>query len=162
MRTSGVVDDGDVHPMIVFGVPLQPPHVRSRVRAIVMCGALAVVAGCLPSDPGGPERMVISRDGSTISFFEVGCVKTSPVARQVTVAVRRPGSPIFSTSGRFVLQGKLDDSGVLVVGGGNAKELREAVAAASDDERLVFVGDEVLATRKNRFEFSWPIAAVRR
>jgi len=106
--------------------------------------------------------MVISRDGSTISFFEVGCVKTSPVARQVTVAVRRPGSPIFSTSGRFVLQGKLDDSGVLVVGGGNAKELREAVAAASDDERLVFVGDEVLATRKNRFEFSWPIAAVRR
>ena len=125
------------------------------------CVALLALGGCLlPSDPAPPERMVMARDESAVKVFEVGCSATRPLDRDVSIVIRVRTEPMFSRAGRFVLDGQLDDSGILVIRGADLEALTTAIRAAQDDEGLSFSGYEVLSSRRVRFEYTWAIGTV--
>ena len=105
---------------------------------------------------------MIARDESSIRIFRVGCSETRPVGREVSIVIRPRTEPLFSTSGRYELDGRLDDAGAFVISGQDVQDLKSAILAANDDEGLSFSGYEVLTSRRNRFEFTWSIANVQR
>jgi len=129
-------------------------------------GALAValqaivLVGCLPSDPGPDEKLVVARGDNGVSLFVVGCNPERLLERDVRVLVVQRSAPIMSSTGSLVLDGSLDESGSLVIAGTEFDEFVAAVQQASASEELRFQGVQEGAVRQNRFEFALPIPTL--
>lgn len=132
-------------------------HERKRLGAVALALQVALLVGCLPSDPDSPEKLVIAHGGDRVSFFVVGCTPERRLEREVKVLIVRRSTPIMSTTGSFTLDGSLDDSGSLVISGDDFDDFVLAVEQADSSGELRFQGADAGSVPLNVFEFAVPI-----
>lgn len=140
--------------------------VRRRLPIWLRLGAVAfalhtvVLVGCLPSDPDSGAKLVIARGGDGVSIFVVGCKPDRRLEREVKVLIVPRSTPIMSATGSLTFDGSLDDSGSLVISGGEFDDFVAALQQADSSGELRFQGADAGSVPRNRFEFAVPIPTL--
>ena len=131
-----------------------------RLGAVALALNAIALVGCLPSDPGPTEKLVLARGRSGVSIYLVGCDPARRLEREVKVLIVQRSAPFMSSTGRFTLDGSLDNSGSLVIAGTEFDDFVAAVQQANASEELRFQGAQDESLRQNRFESVVPIPTL--